>query len=196
MSKQDIFLSNCVWGTDGATVFYANFFAKHLKPDSKVLFVGTGFDDCQYNDWPKLLQKVEPTVKCSYLEIFQPYIDKFSGREYPIIKGDVTKIDETIAKGDFDIVCWFHGPEHVDQSKLLSSFDKIFDVVNVAFIACAPWCRYHDYQEELNNNPYEKHMIKDMGYQNFDSGFDNYDVNYFNVKDSSSGSIIITRVKK
>lgn len=196
MSKNDIFLTNCIWGVNGATVFYAKFFADNLLPNSKVLFIGTGFDDCQYLDWPALLEKIEPTIQVSYLEIFKPYIDKFKDGKYPIIHGDVTKIDEVIANGTFDIICWFHGPEHVDQNKLLSTFDKLYNSANKAIIAAAPWGKYYDYQEELHTNPYEKHLIKNMGYQTFDNTFSNYSINYFNVKDTGDGSIIITRIKQ
>jgi len=177
-------------------VAYADFFDNVLSENNNVLLVGTGYYDDQYYDWCNALLRVEPTIKISYLEVSDVYINKWKNGQYPIIKGDVRKIDEVIVNDEFDVICWIQGPEHIKQEEMANTFEKIFNVAKKAVIFSCPWGNYYDFQEELHGNVYEKHLNKSMGEHCFiGKEFDSYNIQYYDGKDTGSGCIMITKIK-
>lgn len=69
------------------------------------------------------------------LEIFHENVEiiKKSGRWdfNEIIEGDIRKIKQL---KDYDVICWWHGPEHVEKEEFLNLvevFDKKFDIIIV-----------------------------------------------------------------
>jgi hypothetical protein len=178
-----------------AMELYSDFFNKVLEPNTRILFVGTGWENAQYFDWPTTLLKVEPTLKISYLEVSDIYIEKWKNGIFPLIVGDIRNIDKILEINDFDVICWFHGPEHIEQTEMLDTFNKVFSVVKKGIVFACPWGNYYDYQHALNENEYEIHKNKSMDEHCFIEGFENYTINYCDGKDTPKGNIIITRIK-
>ena len=70
----------------------------------------------------------------------------------------------------FDCIIWLHGPEHIPFNDFLNIRSDIENCANKIVIYQAPEGYY--YQDELYNNPYEKHvqtlnekMFSDLGYK-------------------------------
>lgn len=197
MTKKEIFIKENVWSQTLEQIsIYADFFDKTLTKDSKVLLIGTGYEDRQYYDWPNLLLKLESTIKIKYLEICDSYIEKWKNSEFEVIKGNVQDIDKIFKKDEFDVICWIQGPEHVKQDEMYPTFEKIFNCAKKGVLFSCPWGKYYDYQEELNNNFYEKHINKSMGKHSFSSIFNDYQIYYCDKEHSENGGIIIIRIKE
>ncbi len=196
MNKREIFINENKWSSVTEQMnAYGEFFEKSLSENNKILLIGTGWSDTQYFDWPEILLKLEPTLKISYLEICDEYINKWKNNKYPVIKGDVRHIDETISTNEFDVICWMQGPEHINQNEMLSTFEKIFKCAKKSVIFSCPWGSFYDNQEILNKNVFEKHLNKNMDKHCFENGFENYIIKYYDQKDTGNGAIIITRFK-
>lgn len=93
--------------------------------------------------------------KCDLLEIFKPNLD---GLKNNIINnkilGDVRIIDKLI-KSPYDVIGWFHGPEHISKSEFITTLPKIMSLCNIFVIGC-PYGIWE--QGAIHNNPHEVHI--------------------------------------
>jgi hypothetical protein len=72
-----------------------------------------------------------------------------------IILGDVREIDETMTDRKYDIVCWWHGPEHVKKHYFAPTLRQLENLtIHITVLGC-PWGKYP--QGALYGNEYEKH---------------------------------------
>ena len=93
-----------------------------------------------------------------------------------VILGDVlqaAELPEIAALAPFDLLCWWHGPEHVAEG-LLAPFigpsGRLHRLYSRAVLMGAPWGRYE--QGAAGGNPYEVHrstllpvFFENLGYQ-------------------------------
>lgn len=68
-----------------------------------------------------------------------------------VVEGDIYDFNS----GIYDVVMWWHGPEHVDQSRLDICIDNCINTSSKYTIIGCPW---GDYKEHHFNNPYENHV--------------------------------------
>jgi len=164
-------------------------FCVHIK-GSSILLVGTGSTDLMFTEWPRILKNYGAS-KITYIEIYEPYIQKFSGRDYPILKGDVREVDKVIITNDFDLVCWIHGPEHVKHEDMLPTFTKIQQLATKGLVSICPFGNYYDGPGMVStaDNKYEEHEQADMTLESFKHITD---VIFFSLgtKDASDAVII------
>ncbi len=79
-------------------------------------------------------------------------LKKFNG----VMQGDVREIDKLFKPNSYDIVMWWHGPEHIEIQELAKTLDKLKRVAKKLVILGCPWGIY--VQGEEYGNPYEKHI--------------------------------------
>jgi len=91
----------------------------------------------------------------SILEIWKPYINWMRKHFKNIIEGDVRNVDD-LKLGSFDIVMWWHGPEHIMENELVSTLDKLGDMTKKILITANPWGIYESGPQR--GNPYEAHL--------------------------------------
>lgn len=161
-------------------------------PNSNVILIGTGFFDEQYYDWPEILEDVWG-ANVSYVEICDEYINKWKDKKYPVIKGDVTQLQNADIRCP-DCIFWFQGPEHIHQNQMLPTFNLMFNIARRAIICTCPWGAYYDRQETLNNNVWEAHKQKSMTASNFGPEFKDYTISYGGGINTASGQILIQRM--
>ena len=71
-----------------------------------------------------------------------------------VFLGDVRKIDLVITN-KYDLVFWWHGPEHIDVKELPETLSKIEKITNKVILLGCPWGVYEQGAEY--NNPHEEH---------------------------------------
>lgn len=69
----------------------------------------------------------------------------------------------------YDVICWWHGPEHVEEEKLPEILQRVEEFGNLLVILGCPWGRYE--LGDAYGNPYERHraflypeIFIDLGY--------------------------------
>jgi len=89
------------------------------------------------------------------MEAWKPNVDALRERFPKIFQGDVRDIDRLKMLPRFDIIMWWHGPEHApieELPKILTWLEmKALKIIVVA----NPWGIYK--QGEIDGNPYEVH---------------------------------------
>lgn len=72
-----------------------------------------------------------------------------------IIHGDVRNI-RTLVKQKYDIIMWYHGPEHVEEESVKPTLKYLEFLANYIAIAACPWGHYK--QASIAGNYYEIHI--------------------------------------
>lgn len=94
------------------------------------------------------------------VEVFKENVD-FLTRNVDFVQ-DVAHLDirhlsqDELRKRKFDVVMWYHGPEHVLSGELLSLLPLLEDMTNRHLVLACPWGEYP--QDALYGNPYEVHQ--------------------------------------
>lgn len=99
--------------------------------------------------------------KIGVLEIYDPNFKDLEHAVYngrynvtPIL-GDVSRIHEFVKEGEYDIIFWDHGPEHVDYPTLQKITPLIFNAAGRAVLYCCPWGYWPQGKE--GGNDHEEH---------------------------------------
>lgn len=153
---------------------------------SSILLVGTGGTERMFTEWPRVLKGCGAT-NITYIEIFDGYCNKFTNREYKIIKGDVRKIDEVVSKDEFDLILWFHGPEHIKREEMPQTFEKIRQMCSKGFVSICPFGSYYA-EDVIIDNIYEKHIQPDMSVSDFDEV---KNVSFFSVGEKDASDAVL-----
>lgn len=112
---------------------------KAMNPES-LLYVGWRRDT---NSWWDSHFRVEigvPQSRSAVIEIFDDNYRAASsvlGRH--VFHGDIREIEKHVFPGEFDIIFWDHGPEHVSNEDLEACTPKLFSFAGKALIYCCPW---------------------------------------------------------
>jgi len=88
---------------------------------------------------------------------------------FNIIQADVRNVNK-IPLGNFDVIMWWHGPEHVEKELLPDIFNELFKHTKKVLILACPWGLY--IQQAVRGNPYEVHrshlypeFFKELGFK-------------------------------
>lgn len=106
------------------------------------------------------------------LEIFDKNFESLKKLKWVnnLIKGDVKNIDKLINK-KYDIVFWWHGPEHIYKKELKNTLNKLKKLTNHLVVCGCPYGRYE--QGACYGNKWEKHLsyldIKDFEKNGFET---------------------------
>lgn len=72
-----------------------------------------------------------------------------------IIRGNIRRIGD-IPVSKYDVVMFWHGPEHVAREDLPFVLLNMEAIATRLVILASPWGRY--FQDSINGNPFEKHV--------------------------------------
>jgi len=89
------------------------------------------------------------------LEVWPPNVADLLELGYKVIQGDVRELAK-MDIGKFDVVIWWHGPEHVEKESLPSILKAIKKIARCVAVVACPWGKYK--QSEVRGNPYERHL--------------------------------------
>tara|TARA_R100001244_G_C5152282_1_gene129838 strand:- start:214 stop:744 length:531 start_codon:yes stop_codon:yes gene_type:complete len=140
---------------------------KRLIPDlynyKSVLYIGARTDRMHYGEEFK-----ESNYLIDILEVFAPnvsYLKTISWVE-EVHCGDVRTFS---TDKKYDIIFWWHGPEHIQEEELASTLTLLEGNAKVAVVLGCPWGNYP--QGHLHSNPNEEHVshynyqvFEDLGY--------------------------------
>ncbi len=140
----------------------ADFFANNLlefDKSSSLLNIGIGFDIPPA--WLTFFRNVLGYNKIASLEVWKPYIDHWQyNKKFPVWHGDVRDIAKILPPKSVDTILWAHGPEHVPIKDFLPIYNDLKKIAKHHIFFVTPWGGAYDYQEDINNNPFEIHKVK------------------------------------
>lgn len=122
-------------------------------------------EDERHRWWLKICEanEIEPAVIEACL-VNAKACRKFVDRVYV---ADIC--DWRFAGGEYDIVLWWHGPEHVEKFRALSAIAQLWRGVSKALILGCP--QGYSPQGVVNGNPYERHR-SEWQPEEFEQNFD------------------------
>lgn len=88
-------------------------------------------------------------------EIYKPNVEYLRSVEWikEVIECDIRKID---ISNTFDVVFWWHGPEHVKQDELAITINRIEKLSRNLVVLGCPWGKFEQGAED--GNPNEVHL--------------------------------------
>lgn len=143
---------------------------KRLAPDlftinhKSVLYIGARDGGFEYG-----INFRSAGIKITVFEIFEENINYL--KQIPwlteVIHGDVRTIK---LENKYDIIFWWHGPEHIYEQDLPSVVNKLESYCNNLIIMGCPWGRYEQSSNPYGSyyNPYEIH-VSHLNYPIFES---------------------------
>ena len=111
-----------------------------------LLYIGVGKYRFQFESYLNNLN-----YNITLLEAYSSNLKKYIGK-YVVINADITKFET----GDkWDVVMWWHGPEHISKEELKPTLEKLERIAKKLVILGCPWGKY--LQGTIGGNPYEVH---------------------------------------
>lgn len=105
------------------------------------------------------------------LEIFEDNVRELGERGYPVVQGDVREVQRYFLPESFDIVCWIHGLEHLNNfAEIQKTIKKLKRLTSKWLILSFPIGI--EKQGESYGNPFEKHSYTIAGVKKILSCFD------------------------
>ncbi len=124
-----------------------------------LLYIGWRHDASPW--WYDIFCKHLGVERVAVLEIYQPNFSDFSaavktGRYVakPIL-GDARKLSEIVGKGEYDVIFWDHGPEHVSFDDLQKATPMLHEMAGKLLLYACPWGEWK--QEAEGGNLDEEH---------------------------------------
>lgn len=113
---------------------------------NSLLYIGVAKTRFQLQEY---LDDLNYTV--TILEAHTPNLSQYLDK-YNVINADITKFE---TKDKWDVVMWWHGPEHIAKEELKPTLQKLERMANKLVILGCPWglCL----QGEYGGNPYQVH---------------------------------------
>ena len=134
------------------------FLTKKLK---SLLYIGVSKKHFQFKTYLDNLG-----YNITLLEAHAPNLESYI-KDYICINADIIEFDTYDLR--WDVVMWWHGPEHITKEKLKPTLKKIERIANKLVILGCPFGRY--VQGVSNNNKYQIHKnhiypkdLLDLGY--------------------------------
>ena len=126
-----------------------------------VLYVGARSDRFDYGEDFK-----KAGCDITILEIHPSNVKHLEKLGYLVHQGDVRRWNALIK---YDIVFWWHGPEHIEESELKETLSRLEQYARVAVVLGCPWGEFN--QGAIHGNENEKHvssldfiMFEELGY--------------------------------
>lgn len=113
--------------------------------------------DCSPWWYDRLCKELEVT-RVGVMEIFPKNIidlqnEVLAGRyDATVTAGDVREIDRYFSAGEWDVIFWDHGPEHVTLEDLKTTTEKLCNVAGKLVIYCCPWGDWPQGIEDMNEH--------------------------------------------
>lgn len=107
----------------------------------------------------RFLEKLNVNPKITYLEIFEENCKrvKLQRPDIHFVQGDVRNIKNLI-HDKFDLIVWWHGPEHIYEHELVDTILNIESLLNTngVIILGSPdgWLEQHNDDGNLHNDHY------------------------------------------
>lgn len=103
-----------------------------------------------------ILKFIKAGYTIHFLEIWPSNVARLKRNFVNVINGDVRTIEKYDLDKKYDIVMWWHGPEHVKKEEMPLILNKLIEKANkIAIIAC-PYGKFE--QGTVKGNPYERHL--------------------------------------
>jgi len=111
-----------------------------------LLYIGVAKNRFQFQTYLNNLN-----YNITILEAHTPNLEKYVDK-YTLINADVTKFE---TKNKWDVIMWWHGPEHISKEELKPILQKLEFMANKLVILGCPWgmCL----QGVYSGNPYQVH---------------------------------------
>ncbi len=146
-----------------------------------VLYIGIEKYRCVF-----IKNLVEHGYIIDLLEIWKPHADHYREANKKlcifrdIYNGDVRKIDEVIIGKKYDVVFWFHGPEHILKDQIPETFNKIKKYTKKLLVMACP----HGESESpaRDGNIYNEHYCALYPQDFIDLGFNAISENDVRIK--------------
>ncbi|MDD4804176.1 MAG: hypothetical protein PHN69_03295, partial [Candidatus Pacebacteria bacterium] len=155
-----------------------------LVPDvfkhKSVLYIGARPDRTDF-----LQNFINAGYEISILEIYKPNVEYFknNSRFTEVIEGDVKEFNTS---KKYDVVFWWHGPEHVEEDKIKNTLKKLESITEYDLVLGCPWGSVMQGNDH-NDNPNEEHInfIKTGYFENM-----GYKTSYFGLENNMGSNII------
>lgn len=113
---------------------------------NSLLYIGVNENRFQFQ---KQLDKLK--YKITLLEAYPPNLELYVDK-YICINADITKFE---TEDKWDVVMWWHGPEHISKEELKPTLQKLESMAKKLVILGCPWGKYK--QGVVGGNIYEIH---------------------------------------
>ncbi len=138
-----------------------------IKYSHTVLYIGARVASFQFKEY---MQKLN--LKFTILEIFHPNVIFLRNKGFEVIEADITNYKP---EKQYDIVLWWHGPEHIEKSEIFEVLKNLEKISVKAVILGCLWGLYP--QNAIYNNIHEIHKctlyeedFKSLGYNTITLG--------------------------
>ncbi len=118
-----------------------------IKDSQTILYIGARADSFQIKEY---MQKLD--LKITILEIFHPNVVFLRNKGFEVIEADITKYK---TERQWDIILWWHGPEHIEKSEIFEVLKNLEKIESKAVILGCPWGLHP--QNTIYNNIHEIH---------------------------------------
>lgn len=142
---------------------------KRMVPDlfnyKTVLYVGARSDRFDYGS-----DFMKKNCKVTVLEVWKrnvAYLNTVSGL-FSVLHGDVKTYE--FKEKSFDVVFWWHGPEHIDKALLNTVVEKLEKIAKKLVVLGCPWGKVQQYS--IDGNPFEEHRTYIDGSDFLKLGYD------------------------
>lgn len=153
--------------------------------NKKVLYVGAREDRFDYSE-----EFIKGNSKITVLEIYPENVKKLKQLSWleSVIEGDICTYTDL---EKYDLIFWWHGPEHVTEQELKKVLPSLETIANEAVVLGCPWGYFP--QDDIYGNMHEKH-ISHLDYTIFEEF--GYAVECLGRKDVHGSNITAVKIIK
>jgi len=122
---------------------------EQLRAEVPWLFEGEGKTVLYVGATPQRFQMGKELHEAGYeitlLEAHKPFADFYAGHPWlaEVIHGDVRDIGEIAGERMWDVVVWWHGPEHVEKDQLAPTLEALERVAERGVVLGCPLSLIH-----------------------------------------------------
>lgn len=164
-----------------------------------MLYVGWRHDCKPW--WYDHMAKALGVTRVGVLEIFPKNItdleqEVWNGRyECEVIKGDARDPGKSIKPGEWDLIFWDHGPEHVSQEDLKVATEQLYAHAGRALVYCCPWGDWPQGEEDGNPHEVHRNTITDEKLREVGFNTDLCVIHFGQPGQASAGEVAAWRIK-
>lgn len=103
-----------------------------------------------------VLEFIKAGYTIHFLEIWPPNAARLKRNFVNVIEGDVRMIEKYELEKKYDVIMWWHGPEHVKEEEISPTLDKLIKRTKKITVIACPYGKFE--QGSVKGNPYERHL--------------------------------------